>query len=156
MTRFLLLSDSCGFLDVRRSLWREDGSVVNNCCWHSPEQSFSGPSPVRLVTIFCCLRFETSLSDASCDWQGYGGGIRPRLQTGESRSSQHASLYSLAHIHGNCLLIPLTWKARSVPSRFPRIRISIERVLASRCLAMDCSSFQASCLCWLSSCRGSA
>jgi hypothetical protein len=27
-TRFLLLSDSCGFVDVGRPIWREDGSVV--------------------------------------------------------------------------------------------------------------------------------
>jgi hypothetical protein len=26
-------------------LWREDGSVIYNCCWSSPAQSFSGPSP---------------------------------------------------------------------------------------------------------------
>jgi hypothetical protein len=32
----LLLSDSCGVLDVVRSLWREDGSVVYICCWPSP------------------------------------------------------------------------------------------------------------------------
>jgi hypothetical protein len=32
-TRFLLLSDSCGFVDVARTLWREDRSVVHNCCW---------------------------------------------------------------------------------------------------------------------------
>jgi hypothetical protein len=57
----LLLSDSCGFVDVGRSLWREDGSVVYICCWSLPEQSFSGPSPVGLPTMFYCLRFETSL-----------------------------------------------------------------------------------------------
>jgi hypothetical protein len=33
------------------SLWREDGSVVDNCCWSSPAQSFSGRSPVGLATI---------------------------------------------------------------------------------------------------------
>jgi hypothetical protein len=32
MTRFLLLSDHCGFVDMGRPLWREDGSVVYNCC----------------------------------------------------------------------------------------------------------------------------
>jgi hypothetical protein len=32
MTRFLLLSDNCGFVDMGRPLWREDGSVVYNCC----------------------------------------------------------------------------------------------------------------------------
>jgi hypothetical protein len=71
------------------------------------------------------------------------------------RSSLHGFLNSLvhtygkclllAHIHGNYLLSPLTCKASSVPSRFPRIRVSIERVLANRCLAMDYSGFQTSC-----------
>jgi hypothetical protein len=78
-TRFLLLSDNCGFVDVERSLWWEDGSGVYNCCWSSPVQSFSSPSPVGLETIFYCLRFKTSLFVASYDSQGYGGDIRPRL-----------------------------------------------------------------------------
>jgi hypothetical protein len=39
----------------------------------SPAQSFSGPRPLGLVTIFYCLRFETSLFVASYDSQGYGG-----------------------------------------------------------------------------------
>jgi hypothetical protein len=56
---FLLLSDSCRFVDLGSTLWRGDGSVVYNCCWFSPAQSFSGPSPVELVAIFYCLRFET-------------------------------------------------------------------------------------------------
>jgi hypothetical protein len=85
MTRFFLLSDNCGFVDVGRSLWREDESVGYNCCWPSPAQSFSGSSSVGLATIFYCLRFETSLFVASCDSQGYGGGIRPLLHTGYSR-----------------------------------------------------------------------
>jgi hypothetical protein len=53
-TRFLLLSDSCGFVHV--------GAVsdVYNCCWSSPAQSFSGLSPAGLVTLFYCLRFKTS------------------------------------------------------------------------------------------------
>jgi hypothetical protein len=84
-------------------------SVVYNCCWASPAQSFSGPSPTGLMTIFYCLRFETSatwrvrslyfylpgtgwssytpqslcsLFVASYDSQGYGGGIRSRLHKG--------------------------------------------------------------------------
>jgi hypothetical protein len=73
---------SCGFVDVGRSLWREDGSIVYNCCWSSSAQSFLGPSPVGLAIIFYCLRFETSLLFASYDSQGYGGGIRLRLHTG--------------------------------------------------------------------------
>jgi hypothetical protein len=47
--------DSCGFVDLGRPLWREDGSVVGNCYWPSPAQSFSGPSPAGLVAIFYCL-----------------------------------------------------------------------------------------------------
>jgi hypothetical protein len=43
--QILLLPDSCGVVVVGRSLWREDGSVVYNCCWPSPAQSFSVQVP---------------------------------------------------------------------------------------------------------------
>jgi hypothetical protein len=75
-------------------LWREDGSIVYNCCWSSPAQSFSGPSPVGLVTIFFCLRFETSIFVASYGSQGHGGGIQTRLHTGLIHSL-HGFLYRL-------------------------------------------------------------
>jgi hypothetical protein len=52
------------------------------CCWPLPVQSFSGPSPLGLATIFYCLRFEISLFFASYDSQGHGGGIRSCLHTG--------------------------------------------------------------------------
>jgi hypothetical protein len=84
-TRSWLLSDICGFLDLGRPLWREDESVFYSCCWPSPAQSFSGPSPVGLVAIFYCLRFEASFFVASYDSQGHGGGIRPRHHTGTTR-----------------------------------------------------------------------
>jgi hypothetical protein len=58
-TIFLLLSDSCGFVDVGRPLWREDGSVFYNCWWSSPAQSFSGQSPSGHMTICYCLRFDS-------------------------------------------------------------------------------------------------
>jgi hypothetical protein len=67
----------------------------------------------------------------------------------ECRSCLHGSLYSLQSpwkMFVACshpwkpLLIPLTWKASYVRSRSPQ-----KRVLASRCLAMDYSGFQASC-----------
>jgi hypothetical protein len=38
-------------------------------------QSFLGPSPVGLVIIFYCLRFETSLFVVSYDSQGYGAAL---------------------------------------------------------------------------------
>jgi hypothetical protein len=88
---FLLLSDSCGFVDVGRSLWREDGSSVYNCCLPSPAQSFSGLAPVGLATVFYCLRFETSLFVSSYDSQDYGGGIRPLLHTGVTTKSKSKS-----------------------------------------------------------------
>jgi hypothetical protein len=31
--QILILSDTCGFCDVGRSLWRGDGSDVYSCCW---------------------------------------------------------------------------------------------------------------------------
>jgi hypothetical protein len=38
-TRFLLLSKSCGFVDVGCSLWREDRSLIYKCWWSSPAHS---------------------------------------------------------------------------------------------------------------------
>jgi hypothetical protein len=64
---------------VGRPLWREDGSVFCTCCWPMPAQSFSGPRPLGLTTVFYYLKFETSLFVASYDSQGHGGGIQPRL-----------------------------------------------------------------------------
>jgi hypothetical protein len=122
-TRFLLLSDNCGFVDVERSLWLKDGSVVYTCCWPSPAQSFSGSSPSGLLIIFHCLRFETPPTwrakspylcpqeqgdsviptgtrfflIASYYSQGYGGGIRTLLHGGShllSKYSRQPSLYS--------------------------------------------------------------
>jgi hypothetical protein len=52
-------------------------SVVCNCCCSSSAQSFSGPNPAGLTTIFYCLRFEISPFVASYYSQGYGGDIRP-------------------------------------------------------------------------------
>jgi hypothetical protein len=51
-TNFLLLSDSCGFVDMGLTIWRGDWSIVYNCYWSSPAQSFSVSSPEGLMTIF--------------------------------------------------------------------------------------------------------
>jgi hypothetical protein len=56
-TRFLLLSDSCGFVHVGSSLWREDGSVVYSRRWSSPAHWFCGLSPAGPMTVFYCLIF---------------------------------------------------------------------------------------------------
>jgi hypothetical protein len=34
-------------------------SVIYDCCWPSPAESFSGLSPTGLITTFDCLRFKT-------------------------------------------------------------------------------------------------
>jgi hypothetical protein len=54
---FLISFRHLRFLDVGRPLWREVGSVVFNCCWALPAQSFSGLSPAELITISYCLNF---------------------------------------------------------------------------------------------------
>jgi hypothetical protein len=68
--------------------------VVYSCCWRSPAQSFSGPSPVGLTMILYCLRFETSLSVASHDSQDYGG---PRLHMRLNYSSVTVILLTSRH-----------------------------------------------------------
>jgi hypothetical protein len=55
----IFITVNFGFVDVRRPLWREDGSIVYNCCWSSSAQSFSGPSPAGLMTIFYYLRLKS-------------------------------------------------------------------------------------------------
>jgi hypothetical protein len=45
-------------LSLRNILSDEDGSVVYNCYWSSPAQSFSDPIPTGLMTTFYCLRIE--------------------------------------------------------------------------------------------------
>jgi hypothetical protein len=100
----IFITVSWVFVDVGRSLWREDGSVVYNCCWPSPAQSFSGPSPVVIVIIFYCLRFETSLFVASYDSQGYGGGIRLRLHKSKSKSKS-----SQSHTATDCQSVSKSW-----------------------------------------------
>jgi hypothetical protein len=106
-------------------LWPEDGSVFCICCWPLPAQSFLGPSPLGLETIFYCLRFETSLFIASYDSQGHGGGIQLRLHTGLSLSDclsgnclmystvgsyrEHLALWFVAVCTGNVSIVSLHW-----------------------------------------------
>jgi hypothetical protein len=90
---FCYCQDSCMFVDVGRSLWWENGSAIYNCCYFSPAQSFLGPSTLALVTIFYCLRFETSLFVASYDSKGHGGGIRPRLHTDKPLNRTNSVAY---------------------------------------------------------------
>jgi hypothetical protein len=130
---------------------------VCNCSWSSAAQSFSGPSPVELVTIFYCLAFETSLLIASYDSQGYGGGIRPCLHTACLSGKLLVCYYHRPTAYGTpnsrvqflilvvtvCLcsrcpgnvLEPLPSKTGSPVSGSPIP--AFRRCLLSRCLAMD-------------------
>jgi hypothetical protein len=56
-SNFIFQLNTCGYSPyVTSSLMR---GWVYSCCWASPAQSFSGPSPTGLMTTFYCLRFET-------------------------------------------------------------------------------------------------
>jgi hypothetical protein len=56
VTRFLLLSDICGFHVMGRHPWREDRSVI----YSYNLLSLLGPSPAELMTIFCCLIWDST------------------------------------------------------------------------------------------------
>jgi hypothetical protein len=58
-TRFLLLSNSCGFVDVGAPLLTRGRVCRLQLLPVSPAQAFSGSSPAGLMTIFNCLRLET-------------------------------------------------------------------------------------------------
>jgi hypothetical protein len=65
MTRYLLLFDNYDLF-----------------FWGAFSNERVGLSFVHAVTVFYCVRFETSLFVASYDSQGHGGGSRTRLATG--------------------------------------------------------------------------
>jgi hypothetical protein len=75
--RIFVTFDSYSLLFVGCPLW-QDRSVFCIFSWLLP----GSLSWVRVVTIFYCLRFETSLFVASYDSQGHGGGIQPCLHMG--------------------------------------------------------------------------
>jgi hypothetical protein len=123
------------FVDMGHPPRWEDGSVVYNCCWLSPALSFSDPSTVGLITIFCCLRFETppnlqgqvpifinprnrvaqlypqalgSLFVASYDYQGYCGGIRTILHAGKECKYSSKQYIRIQFVpHRKCITSPL-------------------------------------------------
>jgi hypothetical protein len=117
----------CGGL----SLWREDGSVVYNCCWSSPAQSFSGLSPVVLATIVCCLWIETSLFVTSYDSQSWGEGIRSRIPSPPPAGDPDCPRYNVS--------ARIVQKPQ-LPTFSPIVAFlffAVNRCLSSHCLATD-------------------
>jgi hypothetical protein len=100
--------DIYGLVFVGCPLWREDGSVFCIYCWPLPVRSFSGPSPLKLETIFYCLRLETSLFVASYDSQGHSRGIRPRLHTGIPLSHS-VNILNVVLKHNSKLELTAAW-----------------------------------------------
>jgi hypothetical protein len=68
-------------------------SVVYNSYWTSPAQSFSGPHPVRLATVFYCFRFETFVFFASTTRNATVEVFYPA----STRDTHSAGLRSLLH-----------------------------------------------------------
>jgi hypothetical protein len=89
--RFLLLSDSCRFVDVGRPLWREDWSVVHNFCWLRQRSHFRVRVPRDLRPYFTCLRFE-----APPTWRARFPYLYPP-GTGWTNSSIAVCLFSAYH-----------------------------------------------------------
>jgi hypothetical protein len=116
-TRFILLSDSCGFVDVGRSLTRERvcrlqlplilasavilGSESGGTRDHILLSQIRDSSSLESqVVVFISPRNRVaqlypqalaSLFVASYDSQGHGGGIRPRLHTCDPRSVSYTA-----------------------------------------------------------------
>jgi hypothetical protein len=116
-TRFSLLSDSCWLVEVGRSLWREDGSVVYNCCWPSPAHSFW--SPVELLIIFCCphvrdipfpspptTRSGTMESEVLSFWNRYNC-LAAVMEETASKGSVLLCVGNHCNYHGNQTCCPL-------------------------------------------------
>jgi hypothetical protein len=114
-TTFLLLLDYCGFVDVGRSIWQEGGSAFYNCCWSSPAQSFSGPSPAGLVTKFYSFRFETPTI-----WRGMCPYLYPQEQGGPLIPPSTGFPF-----HRLLLLGGLRWRYSNPPPRWVRFYLSL-------------------------------
>jgi hypothetical protein len=118
MTAYVLLSDSCSFVDMGCPLWREDGSVVYNCCWTSPAHSgvwsrsthdhvlllqiwdsyLDSQAPVFISPKNRVMQLTPQalgpLFVASYNSQGYIGGIRPASTPGDR---EHLDFEHLLH-----------------------------------------------------------
>jgi hypothetical protein len=131
-TDFCYCKTTAGLL-MWGALWREDGSVIYNCCWPSPAQLFTGQSLEEHVTIFYSLIFFSSLFVASYDSQGYGGNIRPRLHT-SNNSSARTSRKTRAMCYQECMYTAPLPSSRSNYSAYYCTHYSATGYLPRICL----------------------
>jgi hypothetical protein len=136
-------------------LWREDGSVVCNCCWPSQEQSFSRPSP-SLSKIWYSPTLEDQVPPATgrpTYTQGYWvpfsqppTASRTTVEVFEPASTRVSlSLYIYIYIYrlGWCLRYITsvrTAQKRSfavTPLLLCHVFVTAETLLSCRCLATD-------------------
>jgi hypothetical protein len=121
MTRFLLLSDNCGFVDMGRPLWREDGSVFYNCCClhqrsHSQVRVLWGTWPHFTVLY---LRLPQPAGPGPCIYipQEQGGPVItcppfiPRCEPNVEHYLQQLALFRVYPLLCKCVLISVTTKA---------------------------------------------
>jgi hypothetical protein len=90
---FLLLSDSFCFVHMWCSLWWENWSVVCNCFWSSPAQWFSGPRPVRLMTIFSLFQIPDSFNSEARSHCLYSSGTGWHSYTPKTTVKSKSKLY---------------------------------------------------------------
>jgi hypothetical protein len=134
----------CGFADVGRSVWRENRYAVYNCCWSSPAQSFLGPRPAGLLTIFYCLRFETPKPGGPGPRiyipQEQGGPITPQALGAalsySSRELQHKTRFATISLFYRSMFT-LALHRKDCSSTVSCMLISAGIYLPCRCLAMN-------------------
>jgi hypothetical protein len=97
-TRFLFLSDRCKFLMWDALSDERMGLSFTISCWPFPAQSFSGPSPSGLMTIFYCLRFESP-----GNWRAISPCLYPPGTGWPSYTTRHWVPFSLPHMNGSWL-----------------------------------------------------
>jgi hypothetical protein len=97
---FVLPSGSKGFFDVRHPLWREDGSVVYNCCWL--RQRSHSPVLVPRDSRLCFTISDSSFSKP--------GGLGPHIYIPQEQGGPVAPPGTGFYFHRILLLAGLLWR----------------------------------------------
>jgi hypothetical protein len=88
-SNFIFQLNTCGYSPYVKSSLTRGWSVVYNCWWSSPAQSFSGESPTGLMTIFYCLRIESPPT-----WRARSPYLYPRRKGWLSYTPMHLVPFS--------------------------------------------------------------